>query len=339
MHPTLSLLLSILPLTLASPTRKRSEPAPLIIPRGEAFTLVPDEYIVKLKQDSAKAALDDAIKIIPGDADQVFDSIFKGFTGKLDSPTLDAMRAHPDNAYFEAYGGATQQQAPWNPARLSHRRPVASDYIFDESAGEGTCAYVVDSGLYAAHPFEGRAQFLGTFIGDHNDNCLHGTHVAGTIGGRQVGVAKKTAIYGIKVLDLNREEKCGADTSVIVAGMEHVARDAAQRHCPNASSSTSAWGAAGRSPSTRPPRRWATRTTTPWTRPPSPRPARDSNYGGVVDIQAPGVDVVSARAGGGYISMSGTSMATPHVAGLAAYLLGLRKTSASNLCSYLQENA
>nr|CAD24291.1 subtilisin-like protease PR1G [Metarhizium anisopliae] len=170
MHPTLSLLFSILPLTLASPTRKRSEPAPLIIPRGEAFTLVPDEYIVKLKKGCAKAALDDAMKIMPGDADQVFDSIFKGFTGRLDSSSLDALRDNPDvdyveqNAYYEAYSVTTQQQAPWGLARLSHRRPGASDYIYDESAGEGTCAYVVDSGLDAAHPeFEGRAHFLGTF--------------------------------------------------------------------------------------------------------------------------------------------------------------------------------
>ncbi|KID66943.1 Proteinase R [Metarhizium brunneum] len=376
MHPTLSLLFSILPLTLASPTRKRSEPAPLIIPRGEAFTLVPDEYIVKLKKGCAKAALDDAMKIMPGDADQVFDSIFKGFTGRLDSSSLDALRDNPDvdyveqNAYYEAYSVTTQQQAPWGLARLSHRRPGASDYIYDESAGEGTCAYVVDSGLDAAHPeFEGRAHFLGTFVGDQNDNCLHGTHVAGTIGGRQVGVAKKTTIYGIKVLDMNREQKCGADTSVIIAGIEHVARDAAERHCPNGVvvnlSLGGGWSqamneaaaalvrrgffvavAAGNGDQNHNPMDAA--SVSPASEPSvctvgsvdsRDRPARDSNYGDVVDVQAPGVEVVSARAGGGYITMSGTSMAAPHVAGLGAYLLGLRKASASNLCSYLQESA
>ncbi|KAG8427450.1 hypothetical protein J3459_006628 [Metarhizium acridum] len=170
--------------------------------------------------------------------------------------------------------------------------------------------------------FEGRAQFLGTFIGDHNDNCLHGTHVAGTIGGRQVSVAKKTAIYGIKVLDLNREEKCGADTSVIVAGMEHVARDAAQRHCPNGVvvnlSLGGGWSqsvneaaaalvrrgffvaaAAGNGDQNHNPVDAA--SVSPASEPSVctfgsvdrwDRPARDSNYGGVVDIQAPGVDVV-----------------------------------------------
>lgn len=63
-----------------------------------------------------------------------------------------------------------------------------------------------------------------------------------------------------------------------------------------------------------------------------------SNYGPLVDIHAPGVDVTSLKVGGGTVSMSGTSMAAPHVAGLAAYFMG-RGKSASGLCEYLQEIA
>ncbi|KHN96150.1 subtilisin-like protease PR1G [Metarhizium album ARSEF 1941] len=377
MHLQLSSLLSMLPLVLAIPTAKRSEPAPLLVPRGEAFTLIPDEYIVKLKKGSASAALEDAIKIIPGDANHVFESIFRGFTGKLDSSTLEALRSHPDvdyveqNAFYEAFGAVTQSQAPWGLARLSHLQPGSGDYVYDSSAGEGTCAYVVDSGLYAAHPdFEGRAEFLGSFIGDYNDNCLHGTHVAGTIGSRTFGVAKKTSIYGIKVLEYSAEARtCGSDNSIIMAGMEHVARDAAGRSCPNGVvvnlSLGGGWSqsindaaaalvrqgffvavaagngdrnhfpmdAAAVSPASEP------SVCTVGSVDSDDRTARDSNYGDLVDIHAPGVDVVSTRVGGGYLAMSGTSMATPHITGLGAYFLGLGVASASDMCSFLQYNA
>lgn len=92
----LQLLFSLLPLALAGPTGKRSEPAPLIIPRGEASRLIANEYIVKLKEGSGLASLQEAMKILPGQPDQVFESIFKGFSGKLDASTLEALRAHPD---------------------------------------------------------------------------------------------------------------------------------------------------------------------------------------------------------------------------------------------------
>lgn len=102
----LPLLLSVLPLTLAGPTGKRSEPAPLIIPRGDASRLIANEYIVKLKEGSALASLQEAMKILPGQPDHVFDSIFKGFSGKLDAATLEAMRAHPDVRQLKVELGA-----------------------------------------------------------------------------------------------------------------------------------------------------------------------------------------------------------------------------------------
>ncbi|KAK2595612.1 hypothetical protein QQS21_006659 [Conoideocrella luteorostrata] len=369
----LSLLLSVLPLALAGPTGKRSEPAPLIIPRGETTSLIPDEYIVKFKKGSASATLKDAMKMLPAQPNHVFDSIFKGFTGKLDSLTLNAMRAHPDvdyieqNAKVQAYGVTTQQNAPWGLARISHKRTGASNYIYDESAGEGVCAYIVDTGLDDQNDeFEGRAQEVKSFIGGSGDNCGHGTHVAGTIGSRSYGVAKKASLYGIKVLEYNPSNgKCEADNSVIIAGLEHVSQDAAQRDCPKgvvvnmslggpysqASNDAAAElvrrgyfvavaagngdelqrpiDAANVSPASEP--SVCTIGATDY----QDRTASFTNYGSVVDLHGPGVDVYSVRVGGGNLKMSGTSMATPHIAGLGAYFLALGKP-ASSMCGYLQ---
>ena len=75
--------------------------------------------------------------------------------------------------------------------------------MYDTSAGAGTCAYVIDTGIYTAHSqFGGRATFLYNAVGDgqNTDGNGHGTHVAGTIGSTTYGVAKKTKLYAVKVL-------------------------------------------------------------------------------------------------------------------------------------------
>lgn len=100
----------------------------------------------------------------------------------------------------------TQPDATWGIARISHREPGSSDYVYDESAGEGTCVYVIDTGIQATHnDFGGRATFLQNFVGDGEDwdGAGHGTYVSGIVGSNTYGVAKKTQLYGLKVFDAN----------------------------------------------------------------------------------------------------------------------------------------
>lgn len=105
---------------------------------------------------------------------------------------------------LEARALTTQTGAPWGLARLSSSSTGSTTYTYDTTAGAGTCAYVIDTGIYTAHPdFEGRATHLANYAGDGStaDGNGHGTHVAGTIGSKTYGVAKKTSLYAVKVLN------------------------------------------------------------------------------------------------------------------------------------------
>ncbi|KAJ6442358.1 proteinase T-like protein [Purpureocillium lavendulum] len=369
-----SVLLSLLPFAAASPTQRRAEPAPLRIPTTEASNLIADKYIVKFRKDSPLAVLHDVVKGLKSDPHQVFENAFAGFAGKLDKAALEALRFHPDVDYIEqdhlvtASGFVTQNNVPWGLGRISHRQVGSGQYVYDDSAGQGTCAYIIDSGLDGSHPdFEGRARLVRSFVPNSQaDTCGHGTHVAGTIGSKTFGVAKKTQLYGIKVLDYDRNSgRCTGSNSGIISGMEYVATDARNRNCPNgvvvnmslggdysqalndAADALTQQGffvavAAGND-----------NKDASYVSPASARyvctvggTARDdyrytgSNYGPVVNILGPAVDVYSTLPGGGSGRMTGTSMATPHIAGLAAYLAALEgKPASPDLCRRMQDMA
>ena len=91
----LSVLLALLPAVLGAPT-KRSEPAPLLVPRGDANTLIADKYIVKFKDDSSLSILESAVSILSEAPEHVYENTIRGFSATLDAETLEALRDHPD---------------------------------------------------------------------------------------------------------------------------------------------------------------------------------------------------------------------------------------------------
>ncbi|KAI1641636.1 subtilisin-like protein [Daldinia loculata] len=354
---------ALLPLAFAAPA-KRSAPAPLIKPRGSQ--LIEGKYIVKLYENAAITALDETMGTFQGDADHVYNvEGFKGFASSLTADHLEQLQNHPDVEFIEqdavmsinAY--VTQSSAPWGIARLSHKTGSSSSYVYDSSAGADTCAYVIDTGIYTTHSeFEGRATFLANYADSSNsDGNGHGTHVAGTIGSKTYGVAKKTKLYAVKVLDSSGS----GSTSGVIAGMNYVTSDVKTRSCPAGAVANMSLGggtsssinsaakaminagvflavaagndnqnAANSSPASEPSVCTVGATTS------SDARASYSNYGSVVDIFAPGSSILSTWNNGNTNTISGTSMATPHITGLGAYLLALEGTkSPQELCSYI----
>lgn len=333
--------------------------APLLTPR--AGTVIPGKYIVKLKNDAADDMVEWALNKLSKTPDHVYGmNHFKGFSGDIDDIMVEFLQGLDEVDYIErdvtftAYATTSQANAPWGIARLSTKAKGSTTYTFDDSAGEGTCAYVIDTGIDVAHPeFEGRATFLTNTIDKTNTDANgHGTHVAGTIGSKSFGVAKKTQLIAVKVLDA----RGSGTSSSVLAGINAAAADAKTRNCPKGTVANMSLGspksaavnsavanaitgglffavaagndnanAAGFSPASE-----ATACTVGATDK-NDRRSSFSNFGAAVDVFAPGTQILSTWLQNTTNTISGTSMASPHIAGLAAYLSALegKKTPAA----------
>ncbi|PNY28425.1 Cuticle-degrading protease [Tolypocladium capitatum] len=353
-----SAILSILPAVLAlpSPAVERAELAPLLTPHGNADQLIANKYIVKFKDGMSTSSVDEAVNALSNKADHVYDLAFRGFAGHMSAEELKTLRNHPDVEYIEQDAIVTksegsreyiqQHNATWALSRISHRKANSSTYVYHRAAGEGACAYIIDSGIEETHPeFQGRAKMVHSFVRDQEtDGNGHGTHCAGIIGSKTYGVAKKVKLFGVKVLD---DSGTGTYANVI-AGMQLVMLEAPKQKCPRGvvanmslggpkSSAVNAAAAAmvkaniflsvaagngdadsrGVSPASEP-----TVCTVGASNSGDLR-SSFSNFGPAVDIFAPGQRVLSTWLSGTTASMSGTSMASPHIAGLAAYILSV----------------
>ncbi|KAF8662094.1 hypothetical protein AX16_001204 [Volvariella volvacea WC 439] len=345
-----SLLLAVVP-AFAAPSALR----PIEKFKGQTT----GKYIVVLKDGVSKADVLGNLRTTTATAESVEWEIINGFAAHLDEASLNALRASSDVEYIAEDGivsintVVTQTNAPWGlqrisqDAKLTNQDPTVLTFTYtynDVGNASGADVYVVDTGVYTAHSeFEGRARWGATFGGYASaDGNGHGTHCAGTIGGKTYGVAKKVNIIAVKVLS---DSGSGTVTD-IVSGLNWVLTQARATGRPSIVSMSLGGGAstsldsavasltsggvhvvvaAGNnnddanfySPARAPSAITVGASTIADAR------ASFSNYGSVVDVFAPGQDVISAWIGSTTATnrISGTSMATPHVAGLSAYLI------------------
>lgn len=308
---------------------------------------VPDEYIIVLNDNvtDVDTEIDIIGKNTGGRAKKVFKKALKGFSMKLSADGLAMMKNNPKVKYIEqdqiASSSAIQTGVTWGLDRIDQQvLPLNSMYEYN-SNGSTVDAYIFDTGIRLDHEeFEGRASFgfdaypNGTTVMDGNG---HGTHVAGTIGGKTHGVAKGINLIAVRVMDDNGS----GYYSDIIAGLDwatqhHTTKpavgnlslgggasfaldEAVRRAIADGIVICVAAGNSNADAALSSPARVADAITVGATTSADAK-APYSNYGSVVDIFAPGSYIVSAgRASTStYVTMSGTSMASPHVAGVAA---------------------
>ncbi|ORZ23883.1 peptidase S8/S53 domain-containing protein [Lobosporangium transversale] len=173
--------------------------------------------------------------MIPNQVDHEYDfGSWKGYAGQFSLDLLKELESHNDVEYIEedtmvwAWGMESESAPSWGLTRISQRiLDLKKDYSYASTAGAGVDVYVIDSGVYKDHSdFESRATSLANFVAgeEETDTCGHGTHVAGIIAGRQFGVAKAANIYAIKVLNSSGQ----GSTSQVLAGINHMVRHASK---------------------------------------------------------------------------------------------------------------
>ncbi|MFD7559045.1 S8 family peptidase [Streptomyces sp. NPDC059835] len=317
-------------------------PAPLLT----AADPVPGRYIVTLEEgrDAAKVARELGLK-----PSFVYTSAMTGFAVPLTADELAVVRGSSGVKSVEEDASvkvpmpveAGEARAPsnsWGQDRIDQRHlPLDHDFT-TVGDGAGVTAYIFDSGIdYAHEEFGGRATFGFDAIGDgrQGQDCSgHGTHVAGTVGGATFGVARKVNLVSVRVLGCDGS----GSWSGVLAGMDWVAKNAHQPAVLNGSlggdrsatvnNAATALAEAGVLPV------FAAGNSSVDACTFSPASAEGavavaasdqsdeqtgfSDHGPCVSLYAPGQAIVSAKLGGGSVALNGTSMAAPHVTGVAA---------------------
>ncbi|MCF3168478.1 S8 family peptidase [Streptomyces violaceoruber] len=323
-----------------------------VILNADAPGTISDSYIVTLKDSAAKSdsAQGRALaKKYGASIERTYRAALNGYAVEATAAEAKKFAADPavasvsQNRTFTV--SATQTNPPsWGLDRIDQRSlPLDQRYTYPDKAGEGVTAYVIDTGVRISHSdFGGRASNGYDAIDNDNvaqDGHGHGTHVAGTVAGTAHGVAKKAKIVGVRVLN----NQGSGTTAQVVAGIDWVTANAVKPAVANmslgggadavldaavqrsiAAGITYAVAAGNESTnaSTKSPARVAEAITVGSTTNTDAR-SSFSNYGAVVDIFAPGSSITSTwnTSDSATNTISGTSMASPHVAGAAAIYL------------------
>jgi subtilisin family serine protease len=319
-------------------TARAPEAAPLL---SAAANGVEGRYLVILKEGADPASVAAVAGVTPR---HTYTAAINGFAAALNQGQLTALRHNPNVAYVEQEQlyeyTTTQSGATWGIDRIDQRnRPLSGTYTYTATAGS-VRAYIIDSGIRPTHSQfspSGRAQVAYDATGGNGIDCNgHGTHVAGTVGGTTYGVAKAVQLRAVRV------GTCGSSlyTADIVEGIDWVRLNHQKPAVANmslgggASSSintattnlinsgvtvvvaagNSNTNACNGSPSGVTAAIVVAASTSTDAR------ATYSNYGSCVDLYAPGSSITSAwySSNTATNTISGTSMASPHVTGVAA---------------------
>jgi subtilisin family serine protease len=309
--------------------------------------VVPGRFMITLRDDANPAGVAAEHGVRP---DFVYTHALTGFAGSISDAARagllrDArvLRVEPDGI---AHTVTTQTGATWGIDRIDQRSGIDGSFTYTNT-GAGVTAYIIDTGIETSHPdFGGRATVGVDEIGDgrNGKDCNgHGTHVSGTVGGSTYGVAKEVSLVAVRVLNCSGS----GSWSGVVAGIDWVVGnhgsgpavsnmslgggasatvdDAVNRMINDGVASAVAAGNGNQGGRAQDackysPARVANAMTIGATDQ-SDTKTSWSNYGNCVDWFAPGLGIKSDWLNGGTNTISGTSMATPHTAGVAALYL------------------
>jgi subtilisin family serine protease len=331
----------------------------LVAAAGSSAAAAPNggtrSYIVVLRSNaSSEAVASEHARSFGASVTQVYRHALQGYAARLSAAAADRVRSDPRVQYVELDRTMsidyTQSPAPWGLDRIDQQNlPLSGSYSF-LTGGTGVTAYIIDTGIRLSHSdFGGRAVsgYDAVDPGTSAEDCNgHGTHVAGTTGGRKYGVAKAVALVAVRVLN------CGgsAPNSIVIAGVDWVTGDhgpgeAAVANMSLGGGASNALDTAVRNSiadgvayavaagngnifgqpvdaCTKSPARVLEAMTVSATNKNDTR-ASWANFGNCVNWFAPGVNIISDWYTNDTATnvISGTSMATPHTTGVAALYL------------------